>query len=128
MFLAINFENGCHYCMGAHSVIADMMSKVPPAVTDALRTGVPLPDARLETLRRMTLTLMATRGRPLVGEVEAFLAPARPGIPGTCLGGGGLSQVKEETDMTATTTQRVDARGINCSLPILRLKKAIQGR
>lgn len=43
VLLSISFENGCEYCMAAHSVIADTQSKVPPQVTDALRNGTEIP-------------------------------------------------------------------------------------
>jgi uncharacterized peroxidase-related enzyme len=34
VFLTISVENNCNYCMAAHSLLADMVSKVPPSVTD----------------------------------------------------------------------------------------------
>ena len=46
VFLTISRFNGCEYCMGAHSAIADM-SEVPTEVTDAVRAGAPIADERL---------------------------------------------------------------------------------
>lgn len=43
VLLAVSFENGCDYCMAAHTVVAGM-SKVPALAIEALRTGEPLPD------------------------------------------------------------------------------------
>lgn len=74
MFLAIRRWNRCHYCVAAHSVVADLMSKVPTAVTDALRDGRPLPDCRLDALADFTTHLLETRGWPLAAAVEAFVA------------------------------------------------------
>jgi uncharacterized peroxidase-related enzyme len=74
VFLAISHENGCEYCMGAHSFIADKMSGVPADVTDALRDGRPIPDERLKALAQFTRTLTATRGLPSRAAVGAFLA------------------------------------------------------
>lgn len=73
VFLTISRGNGCDYCMAAHSAIADNMSGVPTAVTDALRDGRPLPDEKLEVLRRFTEVMRETRGRPDAAEVNAFL-------------------------------------------------------
>lgn len=74
VFLTISRENGCHYCMAAHSFVADVMSKVPPAVTDAIRDGKPIPDAKLAALSAFTITLVKTRGQPSRRDVEHFLA------------------------------------------------------
>lgn len=73
IFLTISRENGCDYCMAAHSFVADKMSKVPLAVTDAIRDDLPLPDAKLAALNSFTRTMVAKRGLPSRGEVESFL-------------------------------------------------------
>ena len=74
VFLTISRGNGCHYCMAAHSIIADQISKVPPPVTDAIREGHPIPDSKLAALSGFTDTLLATRGLPSKAEVQAFLS------------------------------------------------------
>lgn len=74
LFLSISRENGCEYCVAAHSFIADAMSKVPAAVTDAIRDGTPLADARLEALRSFTQKMVASRGNPSIEDAEAFLS------------------------------------------------------
>jgi len=47
VFLTISRENGCEYCMAAHSMIGQAMSRVPQGVLDALRADAPIPDPRL---------------------------------------------------------------------------------
>jgi len=74
VFLTISRENGCAYCVAAHSVIADAFSKVPPAVTDAIRAGTTIPDARLQALGAFTQIMWASRGNPTPEAVAAFLA------------------------------------------------------
>lgn len=74
VFLTISYENGCSYCMAAHSFIADKQSHVPSAVTDAIRNGSTIPDQKLRALSDFTRTLFQTRGRPDSSHVEAFLA------------------------------------------------------
>ena len=68
VFLAISRENGCEYCVAAHSLVADMASRVPRAVTDAIRDDADIPDARLAVLARFARHLVFTRGRPERGE------------------------------------------------------------
>ena len=74
VFLSISRENGCHYCMAAHSFVADHVSKVPVPVTDAIRDGRSVPDAGLAALSTFTAAMVASRGQPGRQEVESFLA------------------------------------------------------
>jgi len=74
VFLTISRENGCEYCVGAHSVLADNLSKVPPAVTDAIRDGAPVPDAKLAALSQFARVMVAKRGLPGRAEVDSFLS------------------------------------------------------
>ncbi len=73
VLLAVSRENGCTYCVAAHSFIADKMSGVPEAVTDAIRDGQPVPDARLAALHDFTRTMVIKRGLPDKADVDAFL-------------------------------------------------------
>ena len=68
----INVEHACHYCVPAHTGIAKMM-KVDDAISDALRDETPLPNARLEALRRFTLEMVRQRGAVDDAQVQAFL-------------------------------------------------------
>lgn len=74
VLLAVSRENGCTYCVAAHSFIADKMSGVPEAVTNAIRDGQPIPDAKLSALHDFTRTMVVKRGLPDKADVEAFLA------------------------------------------------------
>lgn len=74
VLLAISRENGCTYCVAAHSFIADKMSGVPEAVTNAIRDGRPIPDAKLAALHDFTRTMVVKRGLPSSADVSAFLA------------------------------------------------------
>ena len=73
VFLAISRFNGCTYCMGVHSAIADR-NKVPTEVTDAIRAGTPIGDATLQALNLFVTTMVDTRGRPSDDDLTAFLA------------------------------------------------------
>jgi uncharacterized peroxidase-related enzyme len=72
VFLSISHENGCEYCMAAHSFLADVQSKVPAEQTEALREGRDIPDARLQALSRFTRVLVQKRGRPSKAELDEF--------------------------------------------------------
>ncbi len=73
IFLTISKENGCDYCMAAHSIVADMISKVPVEVTEAIRNDTRIPDARLNILSKFTSSMLLKRGRPSDEDVKDFL-------------------------------------------------------
>lgn len=74
VLLAISRENGCTYCVAAHSFIADKMSGVPQAVTDAIRDGAPIADAKLAALHDFARLMVRQRGLPTRADAAAFLA------------------------------------------------------
>lgn len=74
LFLVISRENGCEYCVAAHSFIADKKSGVPAEVTDAIRDGRPIRDPKLQALARFARIMVAARGLPSRADAEAFLA------------------------------------------------------
>lgn len=73
IFLAISRENGCNYCMGAHSFIADNMSKVSVAVTDAIRNDDVIPDDKLAALVLFARAMVRKRGLPTKNDVNSFI-------------------------------------------------------
>jgi|OM-RGC.v1.017351215 uncharacterized peroxidase-related enzyme len=72
VWLTINVEHECHYCVPAHTGIAHMQ-KVPQDVIDALRDNTPLADPRLESLRDFTLKVVRQRGNVSDADVQTFL-------------------------------------------------------
>ncbi|WP_299064257.1 carboxymuconolactone decarboxylase family protein [uncultured Polaribacter sp.] len=70
---AINVEHACHYCVPAHTGIANMM-KVDENITEALRNETPLESSKLEALRTMTLAIVKNRGNVTQADLEAFYA------------------------------------------------------
>ena len=71
VLLAVSFENGCEYCVAAHTVIARMQS-VPEAVIEAIRKGDGIPDPKLEALRRLTTVIVRNRGVLFAGDLLPF--------------------------------------------------------
>lgn len=69
----INVEHECHYCVPAHTMIANSMG-VDSTVIEALRNETPLESDKLEALRTVTLQLIRNRGRLAPAELDAFFA------------------------------------------------------
>ena len=72
VLITASASNSCTYCVGVHSVLADMV-KVPSEATEALLNGQPIPDVRLEALRQFTQSMVENRGWVPEAEVQAFL-------------------------------------------------------
>ncbi len=73
VFLTISRENGCHYCVSAHSMLADKQSGVRSPILEALRNGEQIPDARLAALGEFTRRMLDSRGTPDPADLTAFL-------------------------------------------------------
>ena len=73
VLISVSVENGCAYCVAAHSTVAGM-HKVPEDVIAALRDGRPIADPRLEALRRFTVAVVQKRGFTTHDEVQDFIA------------------------------------------------------
>ena len=69
----INVENECHYCVPAHTAIGHMM-KIDASLLEALRNDSPLPNAKLQTLKNTTLSIIRDRGRISEDGLKAFYA------------------------------------------------------
>lgn len=68
-----NRLNGCDYCMAAHTTISQG-SGVPADVIEALRSGTPIADGKLEALRQFAVIVNETRGYPTQADIDAFFA------------------------------------------------------
>ncbi|MCH8978881.1 MAG: carboxymuconolactone decarboxylase family protein [Armatimonadetes bacterium] len=71
VMLAVSAANSCDYCMAAHTGLANM-HKVPQDVIEALRSGKPIADPKLQALRAFTQDMTLSRGRPNQESLEAF--------------------------------------------------------
>lgn len=68
-----NRLNGCTYCMAAHTAVSKKF-RVDDGVIEALRSGSPINDPKLEALRTFAIIIHETHGRPMEEQIEAFLA------------------------------------------------------
>jgi uncharacterized peroxidase-related enzyme len=71
VYLTVSAENGCTYCVGAHSTLAEMVG-MPEPVLARLRDQRAPDDARLAALRKFTLSVMAHRGWVPPQDLDAF--------------------------------------------------------
>lgn len=62
VLIAASVENGCEFCVAAHSMIARDMVKVPAETVDALRAATAVPQPRLDALANYTRALVRDRG------------------------------------------------------------------
>ncbi|RSD24933.1 carboxymuconolactone decarboxylase family protein [Amycolatopsis eburnea] len=78
LVMTVATRNGCHVCVAMHTASLSGLSASPDLIA-ALRAQAPLPSARLEALRRFTLTVMDTTGdvppSSLAEFVEAGFTP-----------------------------------------------------
>lgn len=73
VLLSVSRSNSCHYCMAAHTSIAQMQ-KIPSDIIRALRDGTSIEDAKLEALRTFTSFLVDRQGYAEQSDIDAFLA------------------------------------------------------
>ena len=72
VLLSVNFAIAYDCCMAAHTMLVNM-KRVPTGIVEALRTGTPLPEGKLDSLATLTRSIVATRGGPDDAATEAFL-------------------------------------------------------
>ena len=71
--IAVSAENGCSYCVAAHSTFAGLQ-RVRREVVEAVRNGTTIPDAKLDALIHYTRELVRQRGFVSDTTVAACLA------------------------------------------------------
>ncbi len=71
VWLTINVRHACHYCVPAHTMIAEMQGVSDDIIT-ALREDRALADPKLEALRVFTLAVVDKRGAVSEADFDAF--------------------------------------------------------
>jgi uncharacterized peroxidase-related enzyme len=72
-YLSVSTENGCTYCVGAHSALATM-AQMPENILAELRAQKELSDPKLNAVRTLALALMEHRGWLPENELNNFFA------------------------------------------------------
>ncbi len=73
VLLTVSQYHRCHYCVAAHSMLAEMQS-VPADAVAAIRTDQPISDAKLQALRVFVRTLLESRGWLDQQDMQTFYA------------------------------------------------------
>ena len=73
IMLTVSRQNGCAYCMAAHTSGAQM-AKVPDDVIESLRLGTAIADPKWEALRTFTQKVVESRGWPDENDLQALFA------------------------------------------------------
>ncbi|NMH60563.1 carboxymuconolactone decarboxylase family protein [Alteromonas ponticola] len=71
VWLGVSAKHGCSYCVPAHTAIAKNMG-VDEDIITALREEKPLPDEKLEVLKKTTLSILMNRSKISDSERDAF--------------------------------------------------------
>ena len=73
VLLAASVENRCNYCKAAHSTVLKNFMNVDSQIINAVKSGDPLPDPRLNALVRFTKEAVNERGYVSEGTKTAFV-------------------------------------------------------
>ena len=73
VYLTANYENECDYCVPWHSLLAKKAGMDGQSI-EALRSGAPLLDHKLDALRTFARSLIANRGKASQAELNAFFS------------------------------------------------------
>ena len=74
VLLAASVENSCKYCTAAHSTVLKAFLHVPAEIVSAVRSDLPLPDPKLNSLVVLTREIVSRRGYLEAQTIEDFLA------------------------------------------------------
>jgi AhpD family alkylhydroperoxidase len=74
VLLTASVENSCKYCTAAHSSVLKAFLHVPSEVVSAVRSNLPLPDQKLNSLVVLTREIVSERGHVGAQTIENFLA------------------------------------------------------
>lgn len=73
IFMVISCENECCYCLAAHGMIAEKLSKVPLEIINEIKENKELSDSKLNGLAIFTKLMVSKRGFVSEEEITDFL-------------------------------------------------------
>lgn len=71
VYMTVNFENNCEYCVPWHSKLSEM-AKMPAEEIENLRQGRALNDIKLNTLHQFVKSMVHTRGSIAPADLSSF--------------------------------------------------------
>ncbi len=123
VYLTANFENECNYCVPWHSILAKKVGMEPSAV-EALRTGAPLADPKLEALRAFTRTLIANRGKASEAELQVFFNAGYSDVQALeVILGLAIKLISNYTNSIAGTPLDPEAEHLRWEKPVIRERR-----
>ncbi len=73
MLLTVSAENGCEYCVSAHTMVAGM-AKLDEGTINAVRDGTPIEDKKMAALHTFTQSMVRLRGNVSDDQIKALMA------------------------------------------------------
>lgn len=73
LLLAVSYENGCDYCVAAHSMMASKMVGMSEEKLNAIRTGSVVNDKKIDALVKFTKEVVEKRGFVSQDSIQRFL-------------------------------------------------------
>lgn len=73
VFLAASVENGCDFCVPAHTAAVEKDSSIDDEIAEKLRNQQPIDDSKLQALAEYTRELMHTKGNVSKQQLQTFL-------------------------------------------------------
>lgn len=120
VFMTANFENECNYCIPWHTVLAKKAG-ISKDNIEALRSGAPLNDSKLEALRTFTRTLIANRGKASTGELQVFFDAGYNDVQALeVILGLAIKLISNYTNSIAGTPLDAEVEGLRWEKPLVR--------
>lgn len=120
VYMTANFENECNYCIPWHTVLAQKAGMEETGI-DALRTGAPLTDPKLDALRTFTRTLIANRGKVSEAELQTFFDAGYSDVQALeVILGLAIKTISNYTNSIAGTPLDPEAESLRWEKPLIR--------
>lgn len=74
LMIVISIENGCEYCVAAHSMVARNMVQVPSEIVDALRNQSVIVDKKINALVSFAKIMVQKRGYASQEDLQQFFS------------------------------------------------------
>ena len=124
VYLTANFENECNYCVPWHTILAKNVGMEESEI-DALRSGAPLADPKMEALRAFTRTLIANRGKASEAELQQFFAAGYSDAQALeVILGLAIKLISNYTNSIAGTPLDSEAEHLRWQKPVIRERQA----
>ena len=126
VFMTANFENECNYCIPWHTVLAKKAGILEVDI-EALRSGAPLSDSKLEALRDFTRTLIANRGKASEAELQTFFDAGYDDVQALeVILGLAIKLISNYTNSIAGTPLDPEVEGLRWQKPLIRERRQQQ--